>query len=219
MSDLLREVDDAVRADNMKRLWDEHKTAIVTGVAALILGTAAMSFWNNWQYNQNQKHTGEILMAAQSKEPAKALTDVAKTQSGNGQTIAYLNAASIDLKAGDKQKALEAYTAAQHTKSSDDTLRDLATLQKVNLSLDLNKDIKTEDLLKDLKPIADNEKSPWQGEAIFMTAFLKGEKNKDYTGAAGDLKSIQDRADITESIKQRAAALQSVYDMKSQEKK
>ena len=78
MSDLLREVDDAVRAENMKRLWDEHKYAIVTGVAALILGTAAMSFWNNYQYSQNQKHTAEIITAVQSPEPAKTLTETAK---------------------------------------------------------------------------------------------------------------------------------------------
>lgn len=219
MSDLLREVDEAVRADNMKRLWDEHKTALVTGITALILGTAALSFWNSHQYSQNQKQTGEILAALESKDPAAALAQTGKDLKSNGQVIAFLNAAALELKAGNKQKALDAYTSAQAAKSADATLRDLATLQKTNLLLDLKQDAKTEDLLNDLKPISANKKSPWQGEAIFMTAFLKGEKNKDYAGASADLKTIQGSDDITESIKQRAQALQSVYDLKQQDKK
>ena len=219
MSDLLREVDDAVRADNMKRLWEEHKHALVTGVAALILGTAAMAFWNNWNSDRNQKHTGEIVLATQAKDPAAALTTVAKDQSGNAQVIAYLNAAALELKAGNKQKALDAYTSAQAAKSADSTLRDLATLQKTNLTLDLKPDAKTEDLIAELKPVAENKKSPWQGEALFMTAFLKGERSKDYAGAITDLKTLQARDDVTESIKQRAQALQSVYDLKLQETK
>lgn len=219
MSDLLREVDEAVRADNMKRIWDEHKSALITGIAALILGTAAMSFWNSHKYNQNQEHTGAILTASQSKEPAQALSEAAKDQKGNAQAIGYLNSAALELKAGNKEKALNAYTLAANSKSSDTTLRDLATLQKNNLLLDLKPETKTEDLLAELKPITENKKSPWQGEALFMTAFLKGERNKDYTGAIADLKTIQGRNDITESIQQRAQALQSVYDLKLQEKK
>lgn len=219
MSDLLREVDEAVRAENLKRLWEEHKIALVSGITALILGTAAMTIWNNWQLQKNQRHTSEIMLAIEATDPAIALSETAKTQNGNSQIIAYLNAAALNLKAGKKEDALKAYSEAASAKSADDVLQDLAILQKTNLTLDLKPETKTEDLLKDLKPITENKKSPWAGEAIFMTAFLKGEKNKDYAGAIADLKTVQAREDITESIKQRAAALQSVYDLKLQEKK
>ncbi len=219
MANLLREVDEAVRADNMKRLWDEHKTAIVTGITALILGTAAFASWNSWQHSQNQKSTDAIMAAMQSDKPAETLAASADHQSGTPRVIAYLNAAALDLKSGNKQRALESYTAAQATKSADKDLRDLATLQKTNLTLDLKVDAKADDLIKELKPIADNKKSPWAGEALFMSAFLKGEKNNDFSGAVSDLKTISGRDDITESIKQRAAALLSVYELKLSEKK
>lgn len=219
MSDLLREVDDAVRADNMKRLWEEHKHAIVSAIAALILGTAAMTAWNGYKLEQNQRHTSEILTATEAKDPAAALTETGKNQKGDAQAVAFLNAAALDLKSGKKQQALDAYTSAANAKSADPVLRDLAILQKTNLLLDLKPDTKPDALLKDLKSITDDKKSPWAGEALFMTAFIKGEKNKDYKGAGADLKTLQARDDITESIKQRAAALQSVYDLKLQEKK
>ena len=89
----------------------------------------------------------------------------------------------------------------------------------VNLSLYLKPDVKTENLLADLKKIADNKDTPWQGEALFMTAFLKGEKNNAYESAIADLKTIGSNDKITQSIKQRASALQSVYELKLQEKK
>ncbi len=219
MADLLREVDEAVRADNMKRLWDEHKTAIVTGITALILGTAAFASWNSWQHSQNQKNTDAIMAAMQTDKAAENLASTAQQQSGTASVVAYLNAAALDLKSGNRTKALDAYTAAQKEKSADKNLKDLASLQKVNLTLDLQPDVKAEDLLKELKPIADNKKSPWAGEALFMDAFLKGEKQNDFSGAIADLKSIASRDDITESIKQRAAALQSVYELKLSEKK
>ena len=219
MSDLLREVDDAIRAEQMKRLWDEHKSVIVTGIAALILGTATMTIWNNYKLQQNERYTGQVLTALSSKDPATALAKTAKDAKGTSKVVAYLNEGALHLKSGNKQKALDAYTKAVDVKSSDDRLRDLAVLQKTNLILDLKADAKTEDLIDDLKPIADNKKSPWQGEALFMTAFLKGEKNKDYAGAVDELKTIAARDDITESIKQRSNALQSVYELKLQEKK
>lgn len=218
MSDLLREIDDAVRAEKVMRIWDEYKNVIITGVAALVLGTAAFSYWHKHEINQNRHQTGDILRTLDQKDPASALVELAKTQKGNAPAVAYLNAAALELKAGNKQKALYAYIAAQNTKS-DDILRDLATIQKVNLTLDVTPDAKAADLLKDLQPIAENKKSPWAAEAIFTGAFVKGEKNKDYAGAIADLKTLQSRDDVTDSFKQRATALQSIYDLKLQEKK
>ncbi|PZP57421.1 MAG: hypothetical protein DI586_00585 [Micavibrio aeruginosavorus] len=219
MADLLREVDEAIRADNMKRLWDEHKTAIVTGITALILGTAAFASWNSWQHSQNQKNTDAVITAMQTDKPAETLVAAAEQQSGTSRVVAYLNAAALELKSGNKDKALAAYTAAQETKSANKDLKDLATLQKTNLTLDLQPDVKADDLLKDLKTISDNKKSPWAGEALFMSAFLKGEKKNDFSAAIADLKTISGRDDVTESIKQRSAALLSVYELKLQEQK
>ena len=219
MSDLLREVDDAIRAENMRKLWDEHKSAIVTGIAALILGTAAMSGWKAWELNRNQKHTGEIIAAMQSDKPADALLKVGEGQKGDGAAIALLNAGALDLKAGDKKAAYDAYTKASETKSADAVLRDLGTLQKISLALDIDTKSKPEDLLKDLEGIVKNKKSPWSGEAQFLTGFIKGDRQKDYAGALKDLETLSARTDVAESLKSRASALQSVYSLKLQEKK
>lgn len=219
MSELLREIDDAVRADNMKRLWEEHKTAIIAGVSALILGTAVFSGWNTWQTKQNEAGTTRVMEALEAPKPIDALNAAADQNSGNSKVIALLNVASLELKAGQKDKALDAYAKAQAVTGGDATLKDLATLQKVSLTLDVKPDTKTDDLLKELSAVAENKKSPWQAEAIFMSSFIKGEKNNDFAGASTELKALASRDDVSNSLKQRASALQSVYDMKTAEKK
>jgi len=219
MSDLLREVDDAIRAENMKKLWDEHKSAIITGITALILGTAALSGWKSWELNRNRTQTADIFAASQSAKPAEALAVLGREQEGNAAAISLLNAAALELNAGNKPKALENYTLAQSAKSADAIFRDMATLQKINLALDINAKATADDLLKELSPIAGSKKSPWSGEAQFMTGFIKGEKNKDYAGAVNDLEKLAARIDVAHSLKSRAAALQSVYALKLQEKK
>jgi len=219
MSDLLREIDEAVRADNMKRLWDEHKTALIAGVSALIIGTAIFSGWNAWQSKKNQEGTNRVIAALEAPKPVDALGKAAEENSGNPKIIALLNEASLLLKSGQKDKALETYSLAQKTSSADRSLKDLATMQKVNLMLDIKPDVKADELLKELSSVAENKKSPWQGEAIFMSAFIKGEKNKNFTEASDDLKKLAVREDVTTSLQQRARALQSVYDLKKAEKK
>lgn len=214
MSDLLREVDEAVRADNMKRLWDEHKVAIISGITALILGTAAFSVWNNIELKKNQENTGKVLAALEAPQPAAALKDTATKLNGNAQAIAYLNAGSFELKAGNRNQALEAFTAAETASKADKDFRDLATLQKTSLLLDLQPALTSAELFKSLDKVSGDKKSPFQSEAIFLSAFIKGEKDKNYEAAIKDLSALEARADIPGSLKQRAEALQSVYELK-----
>jgi hypothetical protein len=59
MSDILREVDEAMRVEKMTRLWAEHGNTVIAAIVALILGTALSSGWNAWQHHQHlKKHFG-----------------------------------------------------------------------------------------------------------------------------------------------------------------
>lgn len=214
MSDLLREVDEAVRADNMKRLWDEHKVAIISGIAALILGTTAFSVWKNIELKRNRENTAQVLTALEAAKPAAALKETAAKLSGNSQVIAYLNAGSLELKAGNKNQALEAFAAAENSSKADKTFRDLAVLQKTALLLDLKPATGSAELLKPLDGVSKDKSSPFQAEAVFLSAFIKGEKDKNYSDAVKELETLEARADIPGSLKQRAEALQSVYELK-----
>lgn len=214
MSDLLREVDEAVRADNMKRLWDEHKIAIITAITALILGTAAFSIWKNMELKQNRAATSQILVSLESDKSAAALKETAAQLNGNAQAIAYLNAGSMELKAGNRNQALEAFIAAEKAAKADKTLRDLAVLQKTSLIMDLKPETPAAEILKSLELITKDKSSPFQAEALFLSAFVKGEKDKNYSQAVKDLETLEARADVPGSLKQRAQALQSVYELK-----
>jgi hypothetical protein len=217
MADLLREIDESMRADALRRLWDEHKIALATGVAALILGTAAYSGWNAWQKKENRESTGRIMTAVETGK-AGDLANAAEGMKGNARAIALLNAGALALKANDRGAALEAYRKAEAEKSAEETFRHLGTLQKTALLLD-DPGQDAQALQDGLKPVLAAKNSPFIGEALFLSAFVKGEKTNDFAGAARDLRALQTRVGVTESLKQRAEALQSVYDLKAEQKK
>lgn len=61
---LLKEIDEALRADRAGAFWQKHRSAIILFAAALILGTAANSVWQH----HRQTKGGELLAALSANE-------------------------------------------------------------------------------------------------------------------------------------------------------
>lgn len=61
---LLKEVDDALRADRASALWNTHKKTVIAFAAALVIGTSANSVWQSYQ----QRKGGETLAALSTSQ-------------------------------------------------------------------------------------------------------------------------------------------------------
>lgn len=93
MVDLLREVDEALRADRAANLWRQYRKTVLTIAAAIVLGTAAHSGWQHYR----EAKGGEWLL--QLSEGRKLL-DSGKTEE------AITNFASVASETRGETKAL-----------------------------------------------------------------------------------------------------------------
>ncbi len=214
MSDLLQDVDDAMRVERMVRLWNEHKIALVTGIVALILGTSAHAAWNAWDAKQKRADTSALLTALDEKEPLPALEKLAAET--NGQTLTLMTAAARAMADKKYPVALDLYKQVKADKKAPAVFRDLAIVQSVNLALDQDDRITTESLLEQIEPVAKDDKSPWQGQALMTRAVIKAHKSKDLKGAIGDLELVTAKQALPQSLRERAQALIDTYKLEGQ---
>ncbi len=211
MSDILREVDDLMRADRMNRLWREHGKTVLLGIGAVILGTALNSAWTAYKSHQAQSQTTAIIDAMKSEDPSASLKSLTSSLKGSGRALAALDAASLDLEAKKYDDAIAMYAIVQKDKSAEQDLRDIATLQKVSIMLDHTSDAKADDLLSELKPVLDNDKSVWRLRALLISAMVKAHKSQDFRGALNDLAVLSADQGIPPSMASQVSALQDVY--------
>jgi hypothetical protein len=169
MSDnsFFREVNEAVRQDKYKALWDRYGVYILILAAALIAGVAAYKGWAYWTERQSQQAGAEYTQALALEtgaDPDKArevLETLAKDGPRGYQVLSRFQLAAADAKAGDTDKAVAAYDALATDGRVDPILQGLATVQAATLRVDTADYAEMERRLKGLveKP------SPWRFSA------------------------------------------------------
>lgn len=145
MSDnsFFREVDEAVRHDQYKKLWDKFGIYIIVLAAALILAVAGYKGWTYWKERQAQNAGAEFVEAMtlklRSSEPGKAdeAFEVLAQDGPHGyQVLSRFQLAASQAKAGETDKAVAAYDKLATDGGVDPILQGLATLQAATLRLD-----------------------------------------------------------------------------------
>ena len=208
---LLREVDEALREDEMRGLAKRY--GVPAGVA-LVLGLAALGGWLWW--NEAQKDAagerGEQLTVALDRVEAGNL-DAAKTQlaplaaenSGGTAAAAKLLQGGIALEQGRKADAVKLFGEVAADGDAPQPFRDLATLRKVAANFDA---MPPAEVVKRLKPLAVPGK-PWFGPAgeLLGLAYLKQGNDK----LAGPLfASIARDKEAPETLRRRARQMAGV---------
>ena len=216
MSDILREVDDAMRTERLTRLWNEHKTAIIVGCVALILGTAASATYNSWTAEKKRETTTTVITALEDAKPLEALTKAAEADRSNYKSLVVMTAAAKAMETKKYGDALKLYQDVASDRSSPALFRDLAIVQKVSLSLDQLGTVTADELLSDINTVANDKNSPWIGQALFTRAIVKAHKANDIKGAIGDLELIIGKTELPSSLRERAQALLDTYQLKDQ---
>ncbi len=216
MTDILREVDEAMRVERMTKIWNENKYLIIVGCAALILGTAASAAYNSWTLHKKRETTSAILAAATESKPLEALTKAAEQDRSAYKALALMTAASKAMESKRYAAGLDLYKQVAADRGAPLLFRDLAIVQKVAISLDHAPEFTSEELLAEINKVAANEKSPWIGQGLFTRAIVKAHKGGDIKGAIGDLELVTQKTELPESLRQRAQALIDTYQLKDQ---
>lgn len=209
MSDnsFFREVDEAVRHERYKALWDKYGLYIVGVAVFLVVGVAGYNGWTYYKENEAQSAGTEFTQAltfergadaAKANETFEAL--VAQGPKGYG-VLSRFQLAAGQAKAGDTAKAVEAYDALAVDGGVDPILQGLATLQGATLRLD---DADYAEMERRLKGLIDNN-SAWRysaRELLGLSAYqhedfrVAEEQFAALLGDQGTPPNMRDRANM-----------------------
>lgn len=224
MSEILRDLDEMMRAERMARIWHTHGRMIIFVIIVLVVGTAAQAAWKSYNSHIAREQTGKILSAAASEDPNQALVELSKDLKGNGRAIATFEAARAFKEKGYYAEAIALYRDLLNEKRMAPELRDLAIIEMVSLEIDHGSeasaapDQKPSALLGELEPILKSEKSgtpsAWLPRAILLAAVIKANLQGDDQGALDELAKIGGLADqkiMPQAVSAQAEALKTVY--------
>jgi hypothetical protein len=160
---LMREVDEELRRDQLKKMWDEYGTYILAGAVAVLLGVGGYKWWEGRKAAAAERAGAqfeqalELATTGKSDEAQKLLKSIGSSGSAGYAMLSELALAGQAVKAGNAEAAIAAYEAAA-ARASDPTVKDFARLQSVSLKIDSADFTEVQNRLNDL--VAD--KNPWR---------------------------------------------------------
>ena len=174
MSDIFREVDEEIRKDRAKALWQRYGIYVYIVIGALILGTGGNQYWRYYQQSQRLEESAAYQAAAaaaqdeRTTEAINAFSALAADAGTGYAVIARLREAAARAEAGDLEGALAAWDALAADDGIEDAYRDLARLLAAMHLID---DGPTDAVRQRLAPLF-AEGSPWRHSARELQAVL-----------------------------------------------
>jgi hypothetical protein len=199
---IFREVDDEVRQDEYKKLWDKYGKYAGT-VAMLFVG--AVAAWQGYQYYQQKQAEDasvfyfDALKKASDGKNDDALASLAQVHHIGYSQLAQLQQAAIFAAKGDVEKAVGAYDAFAADAKSDLAMADLARIRAGYLLVDTQS---PDQLLTRLGRF-DKDDALWHNEAREIFG-LSAWRVKDFTMADRYFNAILTDKNSSGAMKQRA---------------
>ncbi|WP_338467845.1 tetratricopeptide repeat protein [Novosphingobium sp. ZN18A2] len=203
----MREVDDALREDQMMDALKRYGIPVGVLVLAGLIALGGYLWYNNHQVTQANTRGEELVQSLDSidasnfKDGEAKLQPLAKTDGGYAAAADLLEG-GIAEQQGKAADASKAFAAVAADKTAPQAYRDLATIREVSANFDK---MKPEDVVSRLKPLA-VPGNPWFGSAgeLVGVAYMKQGKND----LAGPLfASISKDKDVPETLRRRARQL------------
>ena len=210
MSELFDEVDEEVRREQLKKLWDKYS---IYFIALMVLVVAAVGGWRGYQYLEAKKAAEAgaafekaVELSEQDKhtEAEAAFTDLAAKAPSGYRTLARLRAAA-EAAARDPKAAAKIYDDIAADRSVGGEWQDLAKIRAAGLLLD---SAGYADMQQRLEASA-TPKSTYRHSAREMLA-LSAWRNNDMTAARKWLDAIAEDGETPPGLRSRAEALQAL---------
>ena len=208
MSELFDEVDEDVRRDQLKKLWDQYSIYIVAGALLII---AAVGGWRGYQYLEANKAAEagiafdkavELSEANKHSEAEAAFSDLAAKAPSGYRMLARLRAAA-EAANRDPQAAAKMYDDIAADRSVGAPERDLAKVRAAQLLLET---ASYPSMLTRLEP-ATAPGATFRHTARELLALSAWRAN-DATAARKWLDLIANDGETPPSLRSRAEALQ-----------
>ncbi|MFC0590525.1 tetratricopeptide repeat protein [Novosphingobium aquiterrae] len=206
----LREVDEALREDQMVGAFKRYGRTVGTAIAVGLLGLAGYLYWDHSQKQAAAERSERMILALEKAQAGPssaqaALGDfdaLAKDGSTGSKAAAALTAAAIRQQQGKTDEAAKAYAAIAADNSAPQPYRDLATLRDVAMRFDAMPPQQVVDRLKALAVPG----NAWFGSAGELSGLAYLKLNKP--DQAGPLfAAIAKDKTVPQSLRARASLL------------
>jgi len=206
---LIREVDDAVRQDDLHNFWSRYGRLLIVVIAMGLAVFGGYLLWQNRQQEQaaaSAERFSQVLAGlAANKVDEPALAELSHASQLGYKAAALLTQAGIAGAKGDRKAAIATLGTIAGDASLPQPYRDLATVRKTALEFD---SLPPQTAIDRLKPLAEAG-NPWFGSAGEMTALAYLKLGKpDLAGAL--FAAIAGDANVPRTIQTRAVQMASL---------
>lgn len=214
MSDIFREVDEDIRRDQLRKLWDRFGPYVLGAAVLIVVATAGYRGWEYWQDRQAQasgdRFAAAIQLAVANKhdDAITALQAIVKDGSGGYPTLAQFRIAGEKAAKGDNAGAVADFDAIA-AGNGDAELRNMARLRAALLLVDT---ASYDDLNKRIGDLASTG-NVWRHtarEILGLAAWRTG----DYKTAQKYYSDLDADTDAPDEVHQRARLMLSLIDAK-----
>ncbi|MEN6544400.1 tetratricopeptide repeat protein [Parvibaculum sp.] len=205
MTDLFREIEEDLRRDRLKQLWEKLGIYIVGLAVAIVVIASAMVGWRAWERSRNEAASAryvEIVAQAAKDGPAKAAAaygEFAASAPAGYAALAQLRQAASLVEAGDAKGAVAIYDSLATRSGVAETLRDMARVKAALLVVDT---ASYDDIKARIGELNDSENG-WKNsarEVLGLSAFKAGK----YAEAQGYFDAIVGDPATSAGIRDRA---------------
>lgn len=210
----IQEVDEDVKNDNLKALWNKYGLLIIAFVVLAVSAAVSFDQIKNWRIAQNQKRTEEYMAAAQIRQDdpettIAALQQVSQKNQGIFSDFARLQIANVLLSEDKVEEALTALENLVNDKQVNSEVKNVALIKLATYRLDTMDKDSFEQLLQPLL----KENTSWTPMARDLLA-MSAIKNGDIDTARNIYENILKIEDLPEGFKVKIQdMLSSISDM------
>lgn len=212
----MREVDEALREQQMQDVAKKYGVPITILVVLIIAGVGGWLWWDGSQTAAQEDRGERYTMAldrireGQPESADDLLAKLATEEASDTAVLARLTQAGVALEAGKTDEAIKTYDAIAADGDVPEMMRDLATIRGVAAQYD---DLEPQAVIDRLKPLA-VAGNPWFGSAGEMVAMAYLAQGKD--DLAGPLfGELARNQDVPESIRRRAGQMAGILGVDS----
>jgi hypothetical protein len=209
MADIFNEIDEDLRRDQLRKLWDRFGVYILAIAALIVVGVAGWRGYVYWQAKiaaetgDRYYHAARLSSAGDHKAATEAFAVLESTGTGGYAAIAALRGAAELALGGDTEAALRSYDAIAASPKTPQTFAEVARIRAGYLAVD-REDRAAVD--RRMAPLAGGAQ-PWRHAAREIQA-LAAWKAGDVPATKAKVEQILGDADTPRDIQSRAELLQ-----------
>jgi len=142
LSDIFREVQEDIRREQVKQLWEKYGLYVLGAALAVVIGIAGSVGWRAYVQSKNEEMSARYEAVARAAETgsaaeaAEAFEALARAGHGGYAALAQLREAAALQGSGQDAKAIAAYDAFAASGKAPQILRDLARVKAALMLVD-----------------------------------------------------------------------------------